>query len=38
MFERPEFQVDTESEEYQMLNPLVSKMDKVPLSARADGH
>ncbi len=29
MFERPEFHVDTESEEYKLLNPLVAKVDKV---------
>ena len=28
MFENPAFQVDTESEEYRLLNPLVSKLDK----------
>ena len=29
MFERPEFQVDMESDEYRLLNPLVSQIDKV---------
>ncbi len=29
MFERPEFQVDPESNEYKLLNPLVSQLDKV---------
>ena len=29
MFKRTEFQIDTESEEYRLLNPLVSEMDKV---------
>ena len=29
MFERPEFQVDMESEEYRLINPLMSQMDKV---------
>lgn len=28
MFENPDFQVDTESEEYRLLNPLVSRLDK----------
>ena len=31
MFERPEFQVDMESEEYRLINPLMSQMDKVGL-------
>ena len=29
MFESADFQVDTESEEYRLLNPLVSHIDKV---------
>ncbi|XP_064605432.1 LOW QUALITY PROTEIN: nucleolar protein 10-like [Liolophura sinensis] len=28
MFQNPDFQVDTESEEYKLLNPVVSKLDK----------
>ena len=31
MFERPEFQVDMESDEYRLINPLVSQIDQVIL-------
>ena len=28
MFSNPDFQIDTESPEYKLLNPVVSKLDK----------
>ena len=36
MFRNPDFQIDTESEEYKLLNPVIAKLDKAKMKKQKE--